>query len=49
MYGDGMKLKLVIAEAIGVLTACIGVFMINIELGLIASGLAVVAMIEANA
>lgn len=49
MYGDGMKLKLVIAEAIGVLTACIGVFMINIQLGLIASGLAVVAMIEANA
>jgi hypothetical protein len=49
MYGDGMKLKLVIAEAIGVLTACIGVFMINIQLGLIASGLAIVAMIEANA
>ena len=49
MYGDGMKRKLLIAEAFGVLTACIGVFMINIELGLIASGLAVIAMIEANA
>jgi hypothetical protein len=49
MYGDGMKLKLVIAEAFGVLTACIGVYMFNIKLGLIASGLAIVAMIEANA
>jgi len=49
MYGDCMKLKIVIAEAIGVLTACIGVFMINMKLGLIASGLAIVAMIEANA
>lgn len=49
MYGDCMKRKLVIAEAFGVLTACIGVFMINISLGLIASGCAIVAMIEANA
>ena len=49
MYGDGMKLSLLIAEAIGVVTACVGVFMVNVPLGLIASGLAVVAMIEANA
>jgi hypothetical protein len=49
MYGDCMKRNLFIAEAVGVVTACIGVFMFNISLGLIASGCAVVAMIEANA
>jgi hypothetical protein len=49
MYGDGMKLSFLIAEAVGVVTACVGVFMVNVPLGLIASGLAVVAMIEANA
>ena len=49
MYGDCMKRKLVIAEAIGVVTACIGVFMFDVSLGLIATGCAVVGMIEANA
>jgi hypothetical protein len=49
MYGERMKVYLLIAEAVGVVTACTGVFMINVPLGLIASGLAVVAMIEANA
>jgi len=49
MYGDGMKIYVLIAEAIGVVIACTGVFMLNVPLGLIASGLAIVGMIEANA
>lgn len=46
-YGDGMKL--LIAEAVGVCIACAGVFMIHVPSGLIVSGAAIVAMIEANA
>jgi len=42
-------MKLIIAEAIGVVIACTGVFMIHIPTGLIATGLAIVAMIEGNA
>jgi hypothetical protein len=41
-------MKLLIAEAIGVVIACAGVFMIHFPSGLIVSGVAVVAMIEAN-
>jgi hypothetical protein len=46
-YGDGMKL--LIAETIGLVIACAGVFMIHIPSGFIVTGVAVVAMIEANA
>jgi hypothetical protein len=41
-------MKLLIAEAIGVVVACAGVFMIHIPSGFIVTGVAVVAMIEAN-
>lgn len=42
-------MKLLIAETIGVVIACAGVFMIHIPSGFIVTGVAVVAMIEANA
>jgi hypothetical protein len=44
-----MRLFSVVAEAIGLCIACAGVFMIHIPSGLIVTGLAVVAMVEARA
>ena len=46
LYGDGMRM--IIAEAVGVVIACAGVFMIHVPSGLIVTGVAIVAMIEAN-
>jgi hypothetical protein len=42
-------MKLLIAETIGLVVACTGVFMIHVPSGLIASGVAIIAMIEVNA
>lgn len=42
-------MRLIIAEAIGVVIACAGVFMIHVPSGLIVTGAAIVAMIEVNA
>jgi hypothetical protein len=42
-------MKLLIAETIGLVVACTGVFMIHVPSGLIVTGLSLIAMIEANA
>jgi uncharacterized membrane protein YgaE (UPF0421/DUF939 family) len=51
MYGDSMKRAwfYLLAETVGLIVACIGVFMVHTSLGLIATGVAIVAMVEARA
>ena len=51
MYGDSMKRAwfYLLAETVGLIIACTGFFMVHTSLGLIASGLAIVAMVEARA